>query len=134
MSLDYTVVEEPGSSDDEVSLFAIHHERKLCLFIAISYSDVEEASAVCAQAVLHRSTPNDGLLYYAVYDVLTQMVYLCLCDPQEETYEDVDEHCLQSSPSRVEDWLRSYVLLNAQALDSGEEIMGTQQSGWEDWA
>jgi hypothetical protein len=134
MSLHYTVVKEPGSSDEEVSLFAIHDERKLCFFIAISHTHVEEASAICAQAVLHRSTPNDGLLYYAVYDVLTQMVYFCLCDPQEETYEDVDKHCLQSPASRVEDWLRSCVLLNAQALGGGEEVMGTQQSRWEDWA
>jgi hypothetical protein len=110
------MVEEPDSSDEKVSLVAIHDEHKLCFFIAISYTDVEEASAVCAQAVLYRNTPNDSLLYSAVYDVLTQMIYFYRCDPRERTYEYVAEHCMQSPASRVDIWFRLYVSSNAQVL------------------
>jgi hypothetical protein len=127
-------VEEPDSSSEKISLVAIHDERKLCFFLAISYTDVEEASAVCAQAVLYCTTPNDGLLYYAVYDVLTQMVYICLCDPREETYEYVARHCMQCPASRVEAWFRWYISSNAQVLRQWRRSHRYLAVEWEEWA
>jgi hypothetical protein len=110
------VVDQSESDDGTMSLMAIHNERQLCFHVAVSHVDVEDAKAVCAQTVLFNSTPDNCPLYYAVYNISTQMVHFCLCDPQEETYEDVARCSMRSHASQMAAWLRAYVSSNVQVV------------------
>jgi hypothetical protein len=110
------VVEMPESDGKEVSLVAIHNEHKLCFLMVVCPLDVEDAKAVCAQAVLHNSTPNDCTLYYAVYDVCRKTVHFCLCDPREQWFEDVAKHSMQSHAGLIAARLRLYISNNARVL------------------
>jgi hypothetical protein len=113
----YIVVVETSESDGEAaSLLAIHNERKLCFLMLFSHMDIEDAKAVCAQAVLYNSTPDDCLLYYAVYDFPTRMAHFCLCDPRGETFEDVAKHSMRSHAGQVATLLRIHISSNVRVL------------------
>jgi len=62
--------------------------RTIRFHIAIT-STIENAKAVCSQAVMYRSTDNNPLLYFAVYHRHTPMLYFCQLDPEQQTCEDV---------------------------------------------
>jgi hypothetical protein len=103
-------------NDEDVTLMTIHSEHNTCFLLAVAHIDVEDAMAVCAQAVLYNSTCNDSPLYYAVYEVPMQVVHFCLCDPHEETYELVSKHSMRSHASQIATYLSTYVFSNARVL------------------
>ncbi|KAH5621697.1 hypothetical protein HBI51_249160 [Parastagonospora nodorum] len=109
-------VEVPEQDAEEDSLIAIHNEHNLCFLIAVTHGDIDDAAAICAQAVLQNSTHNDCTLYYAVFEAPTQIVHFCLCDPHEETYELVFRQSMHSRARQVATFLETYVASNAQAL------------------
>lgn len=99
------------------------NERNSCFHTAIAgttgskhNTDIENAKAVCAQAVLYRSAEDDTNLYYSVYDSGTQEVFFCLCDPAKQEFEDVSCHSMQEEADKVSEWLKTYIVLNAEVL------------------
>lgn len=96
----------------------IKNESTYCFHMAITgtTTDVENAKAVCSQAVLYRSTRDDPDLYYAVYDSLTHMVSFCRCSPSKEAIEDVSCYSMHREASKVAQWLKTYIISNAEVL------------------
>jgi hypothetical protein len=111
-------MEESELAVPEVVVMSIRDERTICFHIAITYTnaDMENAKAVCSQAVLYNSTENDAYLYFAVYDCFTQMGCFCLLDPKEQTYEDVAQFQRSRQEMQVAERLQAYVASNAEAL------------------
>ncbi|KAF2691561.1 hypothetical protein K458DRAFT_425499 [Lentithecium fluviatile CBS 122367] len=115
----YTIqVEELEQDVPEVVIMSICDTRAFCFHVAITWSipDIENAKAVCSQAVLYRSTDNDPLLYFAVYDRHTQTLYFCLLDPAQQTYEDMIHYSTQHQDGEAATRLQTYVASNAEAL------------------
>lgn len=96
----------------------IQNARHSCFHIATTWTntDLENAKAVCSQAVLHRSGEGDASLYFAVCDSRTQIVHFCLCDPSLQTIEDVSSYSMQSEAGRVVEWLKIYIDSNTKIL------------------
>ncbi|KAF3017898.1 hypothetical protein E8E12_000172, partial [Didymella heteroderae] len=70
MSLDDS---EGGNPD--VLIILIEHGRNNCFHIVVPWSndDIENAKAVCSQAILYRTKQDDADLYFAVFDIRVQM-------------------------------------------------------------
>jgi malonyl CoA-acyl carrier protein transacylase len=96
----------------------IINESNSCFHMAITgtNTDIENAKAVCSQAVLYRSTEDDPDLYYSVYDSRTQKVFFCLCDPAKQEFEDVSCYSMQGEADKVTEWLKTYIVSNAEVL------------------
>jgi len=77
---------------------------------------MENAKAVCSQAVLYSSTENDACLFFAVYDRFTQMGCFCLLDPEEQIYEEVAQFQMPCHETHVAERLQACVASNAAAL------------------
>jgi hypothetical protein len=114
----YSIYMEESEADlPEVVIMSICDGRTLCFHIAITCTNtnIENAKVVCSQAVLHRSTGNDPLLYFAVFDRHTQVLYLCLLDPQQQTFEDVAQFQMPWQETQATR-LQAYVACNAEVL------------------
>ncbi|KAI1676344.1 DUF3435 domain containing protein [Pyrenophora tritici-repentis] len=111
-------IEELEQGDSEVIVIAIKNESTYCFQMAITgtNTDVENAKAVCSQAVLYRSTRDDPDLYHAVYDGLTHMVSFCRCSPSKEDIEDVSCYSMHREASKIAQWLKTYIISNAEVL------------------
>lgn len=96
----------------------VKNERKSCFHMAITYAntDLENAKAVCSQAILYSSTEDDPKLYYAIHDSHAQMVYFCLCDPSQQVFGDVSHYSMQGEADKVAEWLKTYIISNAEVL------------------
>ncbi|KAJ5063702.1 hypothetical protein J3E74DRAFT_287990 [Bipolaris maydis] len=111
-------IEEPEQEDSEVIIIVIKNESMYCFQVAIAgtNTDVENAKAVCSQAILYRSTRDDPDLYHAVYDSLTHMVSFCRCSPSKEDIEGVSCYSMHREASKVTQWLKTYIVSNAEVL------------------
>lgn len=87
-------------------------------------TDLENAKAVCSQAILYRTKEDDVSLYFAVYDSRTHMVYFCLCDPSQQTFEDVSHYTMQSEVAQIAKWLKTYIQSNSEVLCLRKESVG----------
>tara|TARA_R110002003_G_scaffold3361_1_gene25206 strand:- start:7 stop:393 length:387 start_codon:yes stop_codon:yes gene_type:complete len=98
-----TYTEEPEQGNLEVIVMIIENESNSCFHIAITgtNTDIENAKAVCCQAILYRTTEDDPDLYYSVYDSRTQMVSFCLCSPSKQGFEDVSCYSMQREACEV---------------------------------
>jgi malonyl CoA-acyl carrier protein transacylase len=96
----------------------IINESNSCFHMAITgtNTDIENAKAVCSQAVLYRSTEDDPDLYCSVYDNRTQKVFFCLCDPAKQEFEDASCYSMQGEADKVIEWLKTYIVSNAEVL------------------
>ncbi|KAF2993359.1 hypothetical protein E8E13_001708 [Curvularia kusanoi] len=115
----YTVIVEKGALDDpEVFLVLIKNERKSCLHIAATgtNTDIENAKAVCAQAIFSRTREHDPALYFAVYDDHAQNVYFFLFFPSPQEFEDVSQYSMRKDAAQVAEWLKTYTVSNAEVL------------------
>jgi hypothetical protein len=79
-------------------------------------TEVEDAKAVCSQAVLYRTKEDDPSLYSAVYDSRIRMVCFCLCDPFEQTFEYVSHYSMQSEAGLIAERLKTHIESNATVL------------------
>jgi hypothetical protein len=97
---------------------SICDRRSLCFHIATTYinTDIENAKLVCAHAALYRSTDNDPPLHFAVYDRDTRMLYFCLLDPKQRTFEDLAQFEMPRQATQVAERLQACVASNAEAL------------------
>ena len=96
----------------------VQNARHSCFHIATTWAntDLENAEAVCSQAILYRSSEGDASLYFAVCDSRTQIVYFRLCDTSVETIEDVSSYFMQSKAGRIVEWLEIHIDSNAMIL------------------
>jgi hypothetical protein len=113
-----TYLEESEHEDAEIIIIVIGNERNSCFHMAITSSNtnIENAKAVCCQAVLYRSTEDDCNLYYAVHDSHTQRVFFCLCNPLHQEFEDVSCYSMQGETDKIVYWLKTYTTSNAEVL------------------
>jgi hypothetical protein len=111
-------LEESEPAVPEVVVMSIRNGRTIGFHIAFTCTntDIENAKAVCSQAVLYRSTGNDALLYFAVYHCPTQMVYFCRLDPKEQTFDNVELFPMPCQEAHVAARLRAYVASNVEVL------------------
>jgi len=102
----------------EVIVMSICNGGAFCFHIAIPYTntDIENAKAVCSQEAIYRSTDNDPLLNFAVYDPYTRIFYFCLLDPKHQTIEDVAQFQLPLQESQAAERLQACVASNAEVL------------------
>ncbi|KAF2786383.1 hypothetical protein K505DRAFT_380314 [Melanomma pulvis-pyrius CBS 109.77] len=114
----YTISVEPEDEVPEVVVVSIKKGTTICFHIAATYTnpDIENAKEVCSQAVLYRSTENDPLLHFAVYDRHTQTCCFCMLDPKELHFDHVAEFQLLGQATRVAATLKDLVASNAQVL------------------
>jgi hypothetical protein len=100
---------------------SIGDRQTVCFHVAIicNNTDIENVKAVCSQAVLHRSTDNDPLLFFAVYDGRTQMVYFCLLDPKLGTFEDVAQFQMLRQETHVAARLQTMWLPTQKRCEMG---------------
>jgi hypothetical protein len=98
----------------------VENESNSCFHIAITgtNTDIENAKAVCSRAILYRSSEDDSDLFYSVYDSLTQTVFYCLCSPSTQEFEDVSCNSMQGEADQVAEWLKPYIVVNAESLTS----------------
>jgi hypothetical protein len=96
----------------------VENESDTCFHMAITgiNADIDNAKAVCSQAVLYRSSEDDPDLYSSVYDSLTQMVFFCLCSPSKQEVEDMACYSMHREASKVAKWLKTYIVSNAEVL------------------
>jgi malonyl CoA-acyl carrier protein transacylase len=113
-----TLIEEPEQDDPEVIVMVVENESNTCFHMAITgiNADIDNAKAVCSQAVLYRSSEDDPDLYYSVYDSLTQMVFFCLCNPSKQEFEDMTCYSMHREANKVAQWLKTYIVSNAEVL------------------
>jgi hypothetical protein len=113
-----THTEEPEQDDLEVIVMVVGNESKSCFHMAITgtNADIENAKAVCSQAILYRSKEDDPDLYYCVYASLTQTVFFCLCSPSKQEFEDVSCYAMQREIDKVAECLKTYIVSNAEVL------------------
>jgi hypothetical protein len=109
---------ESEQDKSEVFIVLIQKERNSCFHIAIAQSnaDTDDAKAICSQAILYCTKADELSLDFAVYDSRTQMIYFCLCDPFQQTFEDVSHYSMQSAAEVVAERLKVYIDLNAVVL------------------
>ena len=114
----YTIrVEEPEDAL-QTTVILISDGRHICFHLAVSQNnaDIDDAKAVCAQAVLYRSTPYNASLYFAVYNTSTQLVHFCSLDPAAQTYKDTKKYSMRSETSEAEARLQAFVASNSRVL------------------
>jgi malonyl CoA-acyl carrier protein transacylase len=113
-----TLIEEPEQDDPEVIVMVVENESNTCFHMAITgiNTDIDNAKAVCSQAVLYRSSEDDPDLYYSVYDSPTQMVFFCLCSPSKQEFGDMACYSMHREASKVAQWLKTYIVSNAEVL------------------
>jgi hypothetical protein len=111
-------IEESEQDEPEVVVMLVQNERSVCFHMAVTRTntEIEDAKAVCSQAVLYRTKEDDPSLYFAVYDSRTQMVYFCLCDPFEQTFEDVSHYSVQIEADLIAERLKTHIESNATVL------------------
>jgi hypothetical protein len=109
---------ESGHDEPEVDIVLVKDERNNCFHIALARknTNIENAKAICFQAVLYYTNEEDPSLYFAVYDTCTQMVHFCLCDPFQQTFEDTSCYSIQTAAEVIAKWLRVYTDSNAAVL------------------
>jgi len=92
--------------------------RSSCFHMAATWTnpDIEHAKAVCSQAILQRTDDRGANLYLAVHDSYTDRVHFCLCDPSQQTFEDVSQYSTRKEPKSIVNWLKIYVQSNAEVL------------------
>jgi hypothetical protein len=115
----YTVcVEGSEQQIPEVVIMLIQKGRSSCFHMAATWTnpDIEHAKAVCSQAILERTDDGDASLYFAVHDSYTDRVHFCLCDPSQQTFEDVSQYSIRNEPKSIVTWLKTYVQSNAEVL------------------
>jgi hypothetical protein len=80
---------ERGNPD--VLFVLIKHGCNICFHIVVPWGNdkIENAKAICSQAVLYRTTQDDADLYFAVFDIRVQMVHFCLCSPAQQELRDI---------------------------------------------
>jgi malonyl CoA-acyl carrier protein transacylase len=113
-----THTEETEHDEPEVVVMVIENESNSCFHMAITgtTTDVENAKAVCCQAILYRSSEDDPDLYYCVYDRVTRMVFFCLCSPSKQELEDMSCYSIQREADKVAECLKTYIVSNAEVL------------------
>jgi hypothetical protein len=111
-------IEKSEQEAPEVVIMSICDERALYFHIAITCAntDIENAKTICSQAAIYYSTDDDPLLYFAVYDRYTQVLYFGLLDPEQKTYEDVVEFQMPWEENHVAARLQAYLASNAEVL------------------
>jgi hypothetical protein len=111
-------IEEPDQDSQEVIIMVVKNENSSCFHMAITgtNTDIENAKAVCSQAVLYRSTDGDPDLYYAVVDSVPQTVSSCLCSPSKQEYEDLTCLSMHREAGKVAQRLKTYIISNAEVL------------------
>jgi hypothetical protein len=115
----YTVdIDDSEVDDPDVVIMLIKNGCNSCFHIAVPWnnSDIENAKAVCSQAILYRTKEDDPDLYFAIYDIRAQMVSFCLCSPSQEAFEDVSQYFIQREGERVAERLKVYIVSNAEVL------------------
>lgn len=115
----YTVcIEDSEQHDPEVVVILIQKERNICFHLAATWTntDIENAKAVCSQAILYRTKEDDASLFFAVCDSRTQTVYFCLCDPSQQTFEDVSHYSMPSKAEEIVKLLETYIQSNLEVL------------------
>jgi hypothetical protein len=115
----YTVdIMDSEVDDPDVVIMLIKNGCNSCFHIAVpwSNSDIENAKAVCSQAILYRTKEDDPDLYFAIYDIRAQMVSFCLRSPSQEAFEDVSQYFIQRKGERVAERLKVYIVSNAEVL------------------
>lgn len=115
----YTIcVEGSEQKDPDVVIMLIQKGHSSCFHMAATWTnpDIEHAKAVCAQAILDRTNDRDANLYFAVHDSYTERLHFCLCDPLEQTFEDVSQHSIRNELKSIVSWLKTYVQSNAEVL------------------
>ncbi|KAL5400403.1 hypothetical protein PMIN03_012407 [Paraphaeosphaeria minitans] len=115
----YTMQVEGQEQDvSEVIILCIIRDRNICFYIAITCTntDIENAKAVCSQAVVYRSTYNDPNLYLAVYDTATQMVWFCLLNSAQLEYEDVAYKSMERQASEATEMFQAFLASSSQVL------------------
>jgi hypothetical protein len=108
-----------GDADNpDVLIILITHGRQTCFYIAVprGNNDIEDAKAVCCQAVLYRTTQGDADVYFAVLDIDLQAVHFCLCSPLQQEFEDVSRHAIEQEAEGVVERMKAYIVLNADVL------------------
>lgn len=110
--------DELEQDEPEVIVIVVTNESNSCFHMAItgSNTDLENAKAVCSQAILYRSSKDDPDLYCFVYDGLTQTVSFCLCSSSKQEFEDMSCYSMQRERDRVAEWLKTYIVSNAEVL------------------
>ncbi|KAH8710283.1 hypothetical protein GQ44DRAFT_434805 [Phaeosphaeriaceae sp. PMI808] len=113
-----TCIEESDQNDPEVLVIVVKNDHKICFHIAVTCSntDIENAKAVCSQAVLYRTMENDPEVYFSVYDSRNQVVFFCLCDPSKQEFEDVSYYSVQVEAGKIAEWLKTYIVSNMEVL------------------
>jgi hypothetical protein len=111
-------IEESEQDEPEVVIMLVQNERRACFHMAVTRTntEIEDAKAVCSQAVLYRTKEDDPSLYFAVYDSRTQMAHFCLCDPFEQTFEDISHYSMQSEAELIAERLKTHIKSNATVL------------------
>jgi hypothetical protein len=110
--------EEQEQDELEVMVMVVKNESNSCFHVGITggNTDLENAKAVCAQAILYRSSEDNPDLYYSVYDSLTQMVSFCLCSPSKLEFQDVACYSMRREADKVAQRLKTYIVSNAEVL------------------
>jgi hypothetical protein len=110
--------DELEQDEPEVVIMLVQNERNTCFHIAVARTNtnIDDAKAVCSQAVLYRTKEDDPSLYFAVYDSCTQTVYFCLCDPFKQTFEDISQYSMQNEAGVIAERLKAYTDSNARVL------------------
>lgn len=115
----YTMhLDESEGNNPDVLVILIKHGHNICFHIVVPWGndDIENAKALCSQAVLHRTEENDADLYFAVFDIRVQAVYFCLCSPSQLEFEDVSQHIMQREVERMVERLKTYIVSNSDVL------------------
>lgn len=111
-------IEDDGQDDPELVIAVICKGRTSFFHIAAAWTNtnLENATAVCSEAILYRSKEEDANLFFAECDSRTDTVYFCLCDPSRLTFEDVSHYSVHSEAEQIAERLKTYVCLNAEVL------------------
>lgn len=88
--------------------------RPHCCFLGLRA--VAALQTVCSQAVLERSTKDVSNLFFSIHDHCTHKVYFGLCNPLQQAYEEVSKYSMLKEADKVAEWLKTYVLSNAEVL------------------
>lgn len=106
-----------GEDPDDV-IVLIKYGHRTCFHIAATCgnNDIEDAKAVCCQAVLYRTTQGDADVYFAVLDIGSQVVHFCLCSPSQQEFEDVSQHAVEQEAERIVERMKTYIVSNADVL------------------
>jgi malonyl CoA-acyl carrier protein transacylase len=110
-----TYTKETEHDEPEVVVIVVENENNSCFHIAItgSNTNIKNAKVVCCQAILYRSSEDNPDLYCSVYDKVTQMVLFCLFSPSKQELKDVSCYSTQREADKVAEWLKTYVVSNA---------------------